>query len=42
VTFSHVTPLLQGAQAIAMVPPDGVPLAMPDDPIGSTFQVGVT
>jgi hypothetical protein len=39
VTFSHVTPLLQGAQAIAMVPPDGVPLAMPSDVEGAGFEV---
>jgi hypothetical protein len=38
-TFSHVTPSLVGARAVAMIPPDGIPLAMPGDPVSSTFQV---
>jgi hypothetical protein len=42
VTFSHVTPVLQGAQAVAMVPPDGVPLAMPSDIEGASFAVTET
>jgi hypothetical protein len=42
VTFSHVTPVLQGAQDVAMVPPDGVPLAMPSDIEGASFAVTET